>query len=253
MNNIFLQVASSDIWHLFGNCAHSLQVFGHREHCYVIFRCSRNACKLTSWHWMLGFLEVLKMCLSDLGKCCHPTYAMKFLCREIFQMNGKEQRNIANTLVSEISTFPYLVHLFFKIKTFQIEQTSPFALLQDPTPSLHPLPRGGHCQKVVCIFLAHVFTFLLYICSLCNIHIVLLIFMHYQKWHCRTILIVFRFSSALYFGNPSTGHTSLVHSCSLHRMRILIAWSDTVYLPIFLSIDMGLFWFLCILYNAAIS
>lgn len=78
MNNIFLQVASSDIWHLFGNCAHSLQVFGHREHCYVIFRCSRNACKLTSWHWMLGFLEVLKMCLSDLGKCCHPTYAMKF-------------------------------------------------------------------------------------------------------------------------------------------------------------------------------
>lgn len=160
------------------------------------------------------------------------------MCREIFQMNGKEQRNIANTLVSEISTFPYLVHLFFKIKHSRLNRHP--LLCFSRSYSLSPsLPRGGHCQ-VVCIFLAHVFI-LLYICSLCNIHIVLLIFMHYQKWHCRTILIVFRFSSALYFRNPSTGHTSLVHSCSLHRMRILIAWSDTVYLPIFLSIDMGLF------------
>ena len=36
-----------------------------------------------------GLPWVLKMCLSDVGNCCHPTYAMKFLCCEIFQMNEK--------------------------------------------------------------------------------------------------------------------------------------------------------------------
>lgn len=169
-------------------------------------------------------------------------------------MNGKEQRNMANTHVSQISTFCPICFIYFsKIKHSKLNRHRLLCFSKIALPLSTPLSRGGHCPKVVSTFLAHVFTFLIYICSLCNIHIVLLIFMLYQKWYCHTVLIIFRFSSALYFGNPTTGHTSLVHSCSLHRMRILIAWIDTVYLSVFLLIDMGLFWLLCVLYNAAIS
>ena len=97
MNYIFLQVASSDIWHLFVNCAHSLQVFEHREHCYVIFRCSRNACELTDWHWMLGFHKFFFFSISFKnvfiwsGKALSSYICHEALCCEIFQMNGKEQ------------------------------------------------------------------------------------------------------------------------------------------------------------------
>ena len=139
-------------------------------------------------------------------------------------MNGKEQCNIANTHVSQISTFCPICFIFFsKLKHSKLNRYRLLCFSKIPLPLSIPLSRGGHCPKLVSIFLAHVFTFLLYICSLCNIHIVLLIFMLYQKSYCHTVLIIFLFSSVLYFGNPTTGHTSLVHSCSLHRMRILIA------------------------------
>ena len=129
-----------------------------------------------------------------------------YICHEVFMLwnisnEWKEQRNIANTHVSQIPTLcPLCFICVSKLKHSKLNRHPCLCFSKIPLPLSTPLPRGGHCPKVMCIFLAHVFTFLVYICSLCNIYIVLLIFMLYQKWYCHTVLIIFRFSSALYFG-----------------------------------------------------
>lgn len=73
-------------------------------------------------------------------------------------MNGKEQRNIANTLVSEISAFPYLVHLFSKLKHSRLNRHPLLRFSKILLPL--SIPSQIIYQEVVCIFLAHVFTFL---------------------------------------------------------------------------------------------